>query len=243
MKKMLSVVIILLIWYIVIQIVYSYMVGSQVNSYKLMVDNKVYEIKETFNYKHKSSGNTDKPNYYYEIKRDDKLLFSFKIIGNYTGIEKFMNNMFIYETDTKICVYPIFKGQTDDIDVICNSNGNHYLYGAIKGQDPLLDAFVTSLKVAGYNHPSWNSTNLVSENVGAFDIYTNNISDNQNIVIWQTAGFYRVTPRGGKLFSLKVRSEYNETLTASIDQYYIVPDYKESTGFSRLYITNLISGT
>lgn len=244
MKKMFGVVVVLLILYIAFQAVYSFTVGHQISSYEITVDEKVYHVKETFVARHKSDNRdvVDKNNYYYEITSDDKVLFSFKIVGNYTGIAEYLKNLLIYKDENFTCAYPIFKDKVDDIDVTCSDNGDkHYLYGAIKGQDGGLDGFVASLKNLGYNHPSWDATNLETTTIASFQLYSNNITENQNLAIWQYKGFYRLTNRGQKYFALDMSDQYEPVLSAMVNQYYVVPDYKKANAFTRLFVTNLIS--
>lgn len=245
MKKMFGVVVVLLIMYIAFQVVYSYTVGRRINSYKISTDGIDYEVKETYIARHKTSGHsaTDKNNYYYEIKSNDKIIFSFKLVGNYTGVEKFIKELKIYKNNDLICAYPVFKDKTESLDVLCNNGDKYYLYGTAKGQDAGLDAFVTNLKVLGYVHPSWDAANLEIKKVGAFELYSKNISEDQNLTIWQYKGFYRMTSRGENYFSLNTSDQYEATLTTMVNQYYVIPDYKETYKFTRMFVTNLISGS
>lgn len=244
MRRMFGIVVVLLILYIAFQVIYSYTVGKRNSFYKISVDGVEYQIKEVFTTRHTSANHNmqDKTNYYYEITNSNKLLFSFKIIGNYSGLERFLDTIKVYNGDTFTCAYPIFKDKTEDIDVMCNSNGKYYLYGAVKGQNVGLDGFVNSLKTLGYKHPSWESTNLETKKIGAFTIYPKNITDDQNLTIWQYNGFYRLTNRGEKFFALNTSDQYDPLLAVMVNQYYVVPEYKDKYKFSRLYVTNLVSG-
>jgi hypothetical protein len=245
MKKMFGLVVALLILYIALQVVYSYVIGSQTNSYSIAASGDVYQVVETYTSRHKSVDQpaNDKSNYYYEIKKDNQTLFSFKLIGSYKGVKQFLRNLSVYKDSNLICAYPVFKEKIADIDAQCNLSGKHYLYGVLKGQNAGLDAFVASLKSLGYIHPSWDQTNLEAKRIGNFELYTNNIETNESFIIWQYDNYYRITDRGANSFSLNTIENREPNLTAMINQYYIVPDYKDNHAFNRIYITNLISGS
>jgi hypothetical protein len=245
MKKMFGIVVVLLILYIASQIIYGYAVGSRTNLYEIKVNDTIYQVKEIYTTRHRSANRNvvDKNNYYYEVSNDNKLLLSFKIAGNYTGVERFLKTLKIYENSDLFCAYPVFKDKVDDLDVMCNNKNNYYLYNTVKGQNAGLDLFVSYLKELDYNHPSWNDTNLETRKVGSFVIYPNNITDDQNFVVWQYNGFYRIANRGDKYFPLNTSDQYNPNITTMVNQYYVVPDYKDEHKFTRLFVTNLISGS
>ena len=245
MKKMFGVVVVLLIIYIAFQVIYGYTVGRRTSSYKIVANDISYEVQEVFSTRNKTVNRdvVDKNNYYYKIQKDGSLVFSFKIIGNYNGVEKFLNKLEIYKEGNLICMYPIFKSKVEDIDVTCNNNGKQVLYATLKGSNSGLDAFVSNLKTLGYNHPSWEEINLESKAVASFIVYPNNIMDNQNITLWQYRGFYRINNVSQKLLSTNNNDQYEPTLTTMVNQYYVVPDYKSKNKFTRLFITNLISGS
>jgi hypothetical protein len=244
MKKMFGIVVVLLIVYIAFQVIYSYSVGSKTNKYNMVVAGKKYQITETFNSRHRSANSetVDKSSYYYNITNNDKLSFAFKIVGNYSGIKEFLIDLKIYENESLICAFPTFKGEVDNIDVICNINDKLYLYNTIKGKYVDLDNFVSSLKALGYDHPAWDELNLETKTVNNFAVYSKNITNNQTITIWQDRGFYRITDRGENLFSLGSGAIFDPNLSAMVNQYYVVPEYKIANKFSQFFITNLITG-
>jgi hypothetical protein len=245
MKKMFGVVVVLLIFYIAFQSIYSYMSGGQTYSYNLVANDNEYNVVEKFTNEHKNKETNliEESNYYYEISLDDKLLFSFKITGKYTGVKGFIKELKVFNDNNYTCAYPIFKGKTENIDVICNSNDKYYLYGTLKSKVPALDAFVESLKTMGYSHSSWNAVNTETKLVNNFYVYKNNISEDQNITIWSYNSFYRLTNRGENLYSLNILGQTNPILNAMVNQYLLMPDYKKSNFFKRLYITNLITSS
>lgn len=245
MRKMFGVIVVLLIMYVTFQVVYSFVVGQKVTTYEIKVDNIAYQVKEKFTSRYKTVDQkaNDVANYYYEISVDDKMLFSFKLINsNYKGVKEYLQNLMIYKENDLICAYPVFKEKNEMLDVMCNEKDNYYLYGTVRGKNKNLDNFVDSLKNLGYQQGSWDEPNLQTKKVGNFSIYAANMKENQNLSIWQYKGFYRVTNRGEKFFTLNTLDKYEPTLTTMVNQYYVVPNYEEPHSFNRMYITNLITG-
>jgi hypothetical protein len=244
MKKMFGIVVVLLFFYIAFQVAYSYMTVKQVNKYKLIIDNSEYQVTETFTngHKNKDLSVNEESNYYYEITKDSKLLFSFKLIGNYIGKKEILKDLILYNDGNLMCAYPLFKDKVENIDVLCNTGDKYYLYGSLKGKYISLDNFVASLKLKGYSHPSWDNINLETRSVDNFSIYFNNITDDMNISLWQYKGFYKITSEGEKLLTLVNSDQYEPILTTMVNQYYVIPDYKLPHQFERFFITNFLSG-
>lgn len=244
MKKMFGIIVVLLIFYVALQAAYSYMAGSQVNTYNLFVNDVKYDITEKYTNKHKDEtlNIVEQSNYYYEVTLNEKLMFSFKIAGKYIGVKEYLKELIVYKNENYTCAYPIFKDKVENMDVICNSGDKYYLYASLKGKDAGIDTFIGSLKEKGYTHPSWDTTNMETKHIGTFDMYINNIAENQNITLWQYKGFYRLTNRGENLFSLDISDRYDPILTSMVNQYFVVPDYKKDSKFDRVFITNLITG-
>lgn len=238
MKKMFGIVIALLFLYIGIQALYSFIVGKQINLYTLKVDDVNCQVKEIYTTRHKTEGNddVDKNNYYYEITTADNIVFPFKLIGNnYTGVKQFLTDIKIYKHNNVTCLYPIFKDKVPNLDVLCHDNDTYYLYGTVKGENTDLDAFITYLKGLGYYHLDWDEQNSTSKTVGSFNIYPSNIINTDRIfTIWQYHGFYRIFEGGEQKFSFDNKDVYEPHLITMVNQYYIVPDYKDEHQFNRI---------
>lgn len=245
MKRMFGVVVIIFIMYIAAQIAYGFFIGKQTNAYTIKVENVDYQIKETYTARHKSAKRDmyDENNYYYEISSNNQLLFNFKLKDSFKGIKEFLKDLIVYNNNGVHCIYPLFKEKVDAIDVICNKQGKQYLYGSIKGEDSNVEAFVADLKSKQYSHPSWEPTDLETTQISKFYLYKNNILEGQNVIIWEYKGFYRVTDKSNNWYALNGSEQYNPNLTVMVNQYFVVPDYKENNYFSNIYITNLITGS
>lgn len=244
MRKMFGIVVVLLTLYIVIQIIYSYAGGRQTNSYEITVGEDKYQVKEVFNSKNKSLNSTkfDETSYFYEIKSNSKLLFSFKILGDYNNAKRLIKNLLFYKNDVVTCVYPVFKLKVKDVDIICKANDLQYLYGSLENPDNDLYLFILSLKTKGYNHPSWSNEKVTPIQANNIRLYDKNVTDNQNIAIWQYEGIYRITNRSKETYTLNKKDQYDPILATMVDQYYVIPNYDGQYSFDQIYTINLISG-
>ena len=211
MRKMFSLVVVLFIMYIAFQITCSFIVGNQISLYEISVNKNIYQIKEVYTMRHKSNNNySDKSNYYYEIKDNNgTILFNFKLFGNYGDSKNLITNLKIFEEDNITCMYPILKDSTEKVDVLCNIDSKQYLYGAIKGKYSNVDSFVSSLISLGYSHPSWLVPSSITKNISNFNVYSNNIPTDLNLIIWQYQNFYRITSRGEKSYYLSSNIKYD----------------------------------
>lgn len=245
MKKMFGIVVVLLFIYVIFQLIYSYTVGRHINSYKIREADEEYQIKEIYTSRHRTPNRSDldRNNYYYEIGYNDKVLFSFKLIGDFTGVEQYLTKLKVYTKNNVTCIYPIFKDKINSQDVICNDNGKQYLYNTVKGKDLGLDTFVSYMISLGYYHASWDIPSTETKNVGSVMLYPKNIGDDETFSIWQSNGFYRITNKGENYFPIETSEAQESTLTAMVNQYFVLPDYKGKDKFGRIYVVNLITGS
>lgn len=244
MKKMFNMTIVLLIMYLLAQIIYGLFVKGHTIVYDIKLEDKYYSVKEVFIHKHKTKNKTkyDTNNYYYEISYDDKILFSFKLVGDdYNGSRRFLQDIKIYQDQDLICIYPIFKKHQNQLDVICNKEDIQYNYLVLKGQNNNLDQFVTSLKDLGYYHYSWDKVNTNKITYDKVDIYNDNILNNQYIVLWHYKGFYLITNNGQKKFQLLNQDRYDNDLGILVKHYYVIPEHTGKNTFQKLIRTNLLT--
>lgn len=243
MKKMFSIVVILLLLYIISQTIYSYTRGSRVTKYNLVIDEVEYQIKENFTsgFKNRETNRFEKSNYYFEINTNDGAVISFKMVGDFTGKRELIKNLKIYDDNNMMCIYPIFKDEIHAVDVICKDNEKQYLFGSLKGQNNNIDDFVASLKKEGHDHPSWNDANNEEKKVENFIMYPANFIEDQIITLWLYKGFSKITKESDRMF-LFSQEQYKPLLTSMVNQYYVIPDYGKDHKFERFFVTNLLTG-
>jgi hypothetical protein len=247
MKKMFSITMLLLLIYIIIQAIYGYFVGQHVLNYKFKIDDKIYNIKEKFTNKYRTTNyeKDDLPSYYYEIslEKDTNPLFNFKIVGSYTGVSHFLQNIKVYNDNNMTCIYPIFKDNQNLLDVMCNKDSKQLLYRNIKGENKELDQFVVSLIKDGYNHYSWHNPDLSTTKLDNINIYKYNYFDSLYIALWNYKGIYLINGDNSRNLHLLGRDQYNNNLSALINYYYIIPDYSAGgSSFNRFLRTDLRTG-
>ncbi len=242
MKRMFNIIMMLLIIYLLVQFIFSFFIRSHLIIYEIEVDNKIYNITENFNNKYKTENidKFDNQNYYYEIRDDEQLLFSFKLIGNFIGNKKFLKDLILYKQENLICVYPVFAKHENQLDVICNNGDIQFTYLSLKGQNQSLDKFVESLQQLGFNHYSWQSSEVQTIMHDNVELYIENILDNQYIVLWHYNGIYIFTANKEKKLELLKQDRYNNDLGVMVNQYYLIPDDNQQNTFQRLISTNVV---
>ena len=245
MKRVFGIIIVFLALYILLQIIFVFTVGKRISYYNLTIDNKEYMIKEVYTSRHSSINLNidDKKSYYYEIKRDNNILFSFKILRDNPFAAKLLKDIIVYANNNLICIYPLFIESQPNIDVICNDNNKIYLYGSVKGQDPSLDSFIANLKTQGYNHDSWETTNkgpIVNFN---FSYYKDNITEDQYISLWGYKGYYRITDNTNNYNELNIRNTNKPSLSFQINNYFVIPNYINNVNFNSFIINNIKEGS
>lgn len=245
MKKMLGIVILLFIFYLVFQVAYNFLTGGFVLDYVINVDNQQYKIKETYHSYTKTDKleTVDYKNYYYEITNKDNndFLITFKLIGEYRGIKRFLQDLKIYEKENIYCVYPVFKDHNNQFDVICQTENGQVTYANLKHSNPELDDFISSLKQKGYNHPAWESDPSEEEPYEQVEIYKANLLNNQNVIIWNYKGFYNITNKVYSNIKVLNKDVYNNNLGVLINQYYLIPHYLDAGYFNKISIVNILT--
>lgn len=247
MKKMFGIIIILFILFLVGQSLYSFLMGGFTLNYSIVANNKYYTIKETFNRGHQSVKNSDADysNYYYEInkKGEKDSIFSFKLVGHYRGVKRMIKELRVFEDDNFICVFPIFKDQSNQLDMLCQYQEQQINYANLSHSYPQLDQYVEQLKKEGYNHPAWEETTAVTKTYEKLEIYQDNLLDDQNLIIWHYKGFYNISKDYNHKKDLLKHDVYNNNLGVLYQQYYIVPEYLKNGYFKKIILNNILTHT
>jgi hypothetical protein len=244
---MLGIIIVLFIMYIIGQILYNNLLGGFVINYRIKANDKYYEIKEVYNNRYKTNNNKDYDinSYYYEILNndEDEMLFSFKLIGDYRGIQNFIKDIKIYNKKDLFCVYPIFKEHNNQLDLLCRVKDKQVNYANLRQTDNQLDEFIEDLKEEGYSHPAWQKINMETEKYEQLNIFEQHLLTNQNIIIWHYKGFYNISSKHKRKKDLIKKDVYNNSLAVLTDQYYVVPDYSGAGFFDTIIINNILTSS
>ena len=131
MKRTLILLIILFIFYLLIQVIFNYVGPGHDIEYKV----NSYNIHEILT-QHKKD---EIDNYYFEISKDD-IVFNFQIDNIRQG-SKLIKEVKYFENSNYTCMIPILRIKGDYINVVCKKDGIYYNYSDIKGNDPEVDAF------------------------------------------------------------------------------------------------------
>ncbi len=243
MKKMFGITVVLFILYTLSQIIYSYIVGGFNISYILDLESGSYNVIETFNFRYKTEklNRRDISNYYYQIKNNDDMFFSFKLVGDYKGSKRFLIDIEKINNHDMVCIYPIFKDHNNQLDVICKTDAHQFNYLNIKGQYLEIDRFVEALQQKGYNHFSWENKITTPKKYSKIEIYENNLFDNQHIVVWNYKGFYNISKDSAKNVQLFTKDQYNNDIAMMVDSFYVVPEYLEGGFFQKIIMANVLT--
>ncbi len=245
LKKMANIILVLFFIYILVQIIYNFFINGHDRLYNIIVDKQTYNVREVFSQKHITADETipDNNNYYYEIKKQNKdnILFSFSLIGDYTGKKEYLEEIKLYQDDDLICMYPIFKDHNNQLDVICYQNEEQFFYRNIKQNNNGLDIFIDSLKDLGYNHYSWNDSLIEPSKEYTINIYDDNILDNLFIGIWNYKGIYKIDVERNINLQLLDDDQYDNYLCTMVDKYYVFADYNQDNEFNRFIMIDLTS--
>ena len=107
--------------------------------YKLNVDENEINIKEIYK----------KDNYYIELTFNKKI-YPIRIYKNFNK-RKIIKDVYVYKDDSVECVLPIIDNSLYT-DMMCFKGEILYDYRSIKGEDPSLDKYVSSILLYNINY-------------------------------------------------------------------------------------------
>ena len=221
MKKKTKVITLIFLLLILIIICNSVLSFDSIN-YKLNVDGSNIRIKEINN----------NYNCYLEIKTDNKV-YPFRIFNDLNNKRKIVKNLYFYKDNNIECILPVINDNLYT-DVMCYRDDILYDYHIIKGENKLLDKFVSSIKL--YNVNNFKNNEIDTKLIGTVKY---NIFDNfKNTVAITTYKGLIINDEEIKLFDNDI---YNNKLSAFVNNYYVVGDYEKKYSFKSFYIVNLDS--
>lgn len=227
MKRTLILLIILFIFYLLLQVIFNYVGPGHDITYK--VDG--YSVKEILTQHQKE----DVDNYYFEISKGD-ILFNYQIDNVRQG-SKLVKDIEYFKNTNYECMIPVLRIKGNYVNVVCKKDGIYYNYSDIRGNDPEVDAFFED-----YNRTYQNSDKILKDNANLF-VY-DNLIDNHYMVLEYYKGIYIINPKNTyKRISLFKKETYNKKLSILVDNYYMVADYNEEYDFHKFYLVDLETGS
>ena len=185
-----------------------------------------FNIKETYSSKDN--------NYYFKIK-SDKFTTNFQIKENYKKSEKIIKKIYYKKIDNYKCLFPVFKGGKQLIDIMCTKDNIIYYENMLNNKN-----IEKEFKKYGYNNKYKDKAKQISIS-NTQSIYKENIQKNTYIAL--------ETYKGLKLFNGKEteirlfeNDVYKKPISIFTDKYYLVADYNSEYTFNKMHLVNIING-
>lgn len=237
MKRILQTLILLFMFYYIIQIVFTFTNKGYDIKYSKIVDNNEFNIREVYN----SNQKNERDNYYLEISVSDET-FYFKTYENLKKLKNIVGDIKYIKTDNYSCILPIIKDKKIISDILCqNTSGINYYHNII-GVDSKIDDFANGIDE--YNVNNWIDSDDETSNLGNVFIYRNNIDDNLYLGLTSYNGLYNINNTVSKgIIKIPIFNNdiYNPEISIQINNYYLVADYNETYEFTKFYLINLLS--
>ena len=169
-------------------------------------------------------------NYYITIKTNHNK-YPIRIYSSLNNKRKVVKDIHFYKDEKIECILPIINNEIY-IDMMCYKDNILYDYYKIKGENPSLDKYVSSIDE--YNINKFSNNEKKTKTIGTVKY---NIFDNfKNIVAITTYNGLIINDKQVKLFNDDI---YVNDLSAFVDNYYVVVDYEKKYTFNDFYIVDL----
>ena len=185
-----------------------------------------FNIKETY------SSNDN--GYYFKIK-SDKFNTNFQIKENYKKSEKIIKKIYYKKIDNYKCILPIFKGNSQLLDIMCTKDNIIYYANTLNNED-----IKKEFEKYKYKNKYQDKAKQISIS-NTQSIYKENIKKNTYIAL--------ETYKGLKLFNGKEteiklfeNDVYKKPISIFTDKYYLVADYNSEYTFNKMNLVNIING-
>lgn len=237
MKRILQILILLFVFYYIIQIIFDFTNKGYDIQYSKKIDNDEFNIREVYN----SNQKNEKDNYYLEISTNNET-FYFKTYENLKKSKNIVYDIKYIKTDNYSCILPITKDKKLISDILCQNDDSINYYHNIIGFDSKIDEFANSIEE--YNVNNWVDSDTETSNLGNVFVYRNNVGNNLYLGLTSYNGLYNINNTVSKgIINVSVFNNdiYNPEISIQINNYYLVADYNEAYEFTQFYLINLLS--
>lgn len=236
MKRILQILIVLFVFYYIIQIVFHFIDKGYEITYELNAENKKFDITEIYTANQKN----EQDNYYLEISVENTK-FYVKIYENLRKSKNIIKEIKYIDSGNYKCVLPIFKDDKILTDIICKNSQLTTNYQNIKGIDVNIDAFANNIE--GYNDKFVDSANESSNRDNIY-IYEDNIIDELFLGLTSYNGLYNINNLLSKsIAEIDVFNDdvYSSKINTQIKNFYLVANYNSNYEFTKFYLINLLT--
>lgn len=222
MKRVLSIIILLMILFFGGQWLVTYLKKSHEVDYEYVVDDITFAVKEKYS---KALDNQ----YYFEIS-SDKGTFTYAVPNLYQKKKKIISDIKVAKNDQMLCIYPIFEKENSTHNIECSMNGVTYGYQAVKN-DRFVQEFVEELKKESIMVEAFNGEKQENMKVGQSTVYSSNILENDQIIFYNYRGVDILSLKNNRQLTFFPWDKYENQHGILVDHYYLVPIYRSEKVF------------
>lgn len=237
MKRWFKLLLVMFVLYFIIQGIFKIFGNGHYMEYSVPLNERdSVTIEETY----LSNTKDEKDNYYWKIKVNDKE-YHIQTYASFGHSAKVVKEVRYYK-GTYECIYPIFKGKKQVMDVLCFDQGTLKNYTNIKGLDAGLDAFVSKLTEQKLYVDQFQDQTTDYKQENEMKVYSENVVDDQYIAVNSYLGLYTINNRNsGTIYEIKLFTDdvYERNLTALTGVYYVSPNYSQEYDFNSLETVNI----
>lgn len=244
MKRLLGMLVILCMFYFIIQVGFKYFGSGHTVNYEIKGNNYLVEVRE------KATLNTKGENdsYYFTFKVNNRV-FPFLTYQTFGRNDRVVKNVEYFKNDNYECIYPIFKKEEQVTDILCYSGDILYNYHDLQNKSGELQKFAKDMEEYGYDFTHWvdDIGKEISDENGPLVIYPKNIADNHYVGIDNYTGIYLINNylKDKNLYNIKIFSNdsYEKIIDARASRYYITTDYGSTYDFNVFHVVDLVYNT
>ena len=215
MKRVFSLLILLVTLFIGFELIVNYFTKSYVNKYKIYSNDKVFDVEETYE---------KKINDKYDIKItvDDKE-FYYIVNNTFNKQKKIIKDILIYPNGDDLCIYPILKNNKGTY-IECNKKGS--LYSSLAYDRNFINKVKNDLKEKKYMEEQ--TTSVTPTDANGSKVYSSNIPKKDEVILWKYKGIDRFNTTKSDLNYVLSFDKYENNTGALVGKYYIIPQYTRS---------------
>ena len=230
MKKFISFLLLLIVLFIGIELLITFLTKEYVVKYNIINNYKKFEIEEKY---YKKNGDT----YDILIKMGDNK-FLYTIINTFNKQKKIISKIEYYEDGNNICIYPVLRNNTSSY-IECMDNGNIVL-GDIYSNQEFINNIKNDLIEKKYIINDVEDINSKVEMPSSV-LYDKNIKENDCILMWQYKGISSFCKSGYNSSVVLDFDVYENKIGTLVGKYYVVPFYTNSKvlEFNKLILINV----
>lgn len=241
MKRLLQMLLILCLFYLLIQLGFKYLGNGHTVNYEIKGNDYTIKVKEQATFNHKNEVN----NYYFTFTVN-QTEFYFQTYQTFKKNDYVVKDVKYFKNDNYECIYPIFKNHEQVTDILCKVGAVTYNYHDLKGKSGELDKFAKDMEQEGYDANYWidNKEEPVKDELGPIVVYPKNIVESHYVGVDNYSGIYLINNylSGKSLYKITIfqKDAYERIIDGRAGRFYIVADYNEKHDFNTFYLVDMV---